>query len=73
MDDRRESIRQLLHEILERNNDTRGFSDTDSLILSGRFQSLDVLEIVVFLSKNGSASTSRTASISRASIPWKKS
>ena len=30
-------------------HDTRGFSDTDSLIFSGRFQSLDVLEIVVFL------------------------
>ena len=49
MDDTREIIRQLLRETLQKNNDTRGFSDTDSLILSGRFQSLDVLEIVVFL------------------------
>jgi acyl carrier protein len=49
MDDTRETIRQLLRQILEKNHDTRGFTDTDSLILSGRFQSLDVLEIVVFL------------------------
>jgi len=49
MDDTRETIRRLLQEILQKNSDTRGFSDTDSLILSGRFQSLDVLEIVTFL------------------------
>jgi acyl carrier protein len=49
MDDTRETIRHLLQEILQKNSDTRGFSDTDSLILSGRFQSLDVLEIVTFL------------------------
>ena len=49
MDDRRETIRHLLQQILQKNNDTRGFTDSDSLIFSGRFQSLDVLEIVVFL------------------------
>jgi acyl carrier protein len=49
MDHRRECIRELLRETLEKNNDHRGFSDADSLILSGRFQSLDVLEIVVYL------------------------
>lgn len=49
MDDTRETIRQLLRQILRNSNDHRGFTDTDSLILSGRFQSLDVLEIVVFL------------------------
>ena len=49
MDDKREMIRQLLQQILQKNNDTRGFTDTDSLIFSGRFQSLDVLEIVNFL------------------------
>ncbi len=49
MDDTRETIRQLLQKILQRNDDTRGFTDTDSLIFSGRFQSLDVLEIVNFL------------------------
>jgi acyl carrier protein len=49
MDDTRETIRQLLMRILQKNGDTRGFTDTDSLVLSGRFQSLDVLEVVVFL------------------------
>jgi acyl carrier protein len=49
MDDTRETIRRLLEEILLKNNDTRGFADSDSLIFSGRFQSLDVLEIVTFL------------------------
>ena len=49
MDDTRETIRHLLQQILEKNHDTRGFTDTDSLILSGRFQSVDVLEIVVYL------------------------
>lgn len=49
MDDTRESIRQLLRQILRKNNDTAEFTDADSLIFSGRFQSLDVLEIVTFL------------------------
>jgi acyl carrier protein len=49
MDDTRETIRHLLQEILRKNNDNRGFTDADSLIFSGRFQSLDVLDIVVFL------------------------
>jgi acyl carrier protein len=49
MDDTREAVRHLLQETLQKNNDTHGFSDADSLILSGRLQSLDVLEIVTFL------------------------
>jgi acyl carrier protein len=49
MDDTRNTIRQLLEQLLHKNNDTRGFTDKESLILSGRFQSLDVLETVVFL------------------------
>ena len=49
MDDTRETIRHLLQQILRKNNDNRGFTDADSLIFSGRFQSLDVLDIVVFL------------------------
>jgi acyl carrier protein len=51
MDDTRETVRQLLRQILQRNGDTGGFADTDSLILSGRFQSLDVLEVVDFLER----------------------
>jgi acyl carrier protein len=49
MDDTRETVRQKLRQILEKNDDTRGFSDTDSLVFSGRFESLDVLEIALFL------------------------
>jgi acyl carrier protein len=49
MGDTRQVIRRLLQQLLQKNHDTREFSDTDSLILSGRLQSLDVLEIVVFL------------------------
>jgi len=49
MDNTRESIRALLKGVLQKNNDQGEFSDTESLILSGRFQSIDVLEIVVFL------------------------
>jgi len=49
MDEPREAIRQLVRQILERNDDTRGFTDTDSLIFSGRFQSLDVLEVALFI------------------------
>ena len=39
----------MLRGILCQNNDHRAFSDTDSLIFSGRLQSVDVLEIVSFL------------------------
>ena len=49
MDNTRESIRALLKGVLQKNNDQGEFSDTESLILSGRLQSIDVLEIVVFL------------------------
>jgi acyl carrier protein len=49
MDDTRETIRQLFQQILRKNNDARGFTDSESLILTGRFQSLDVLEIVIYL------------------------
>ncbi|MGO4880606.1 MAG: hypothetical protein ACLP59_07270 [Bryobacteraceae bacterium] len=44
-----EIVRRFVREILAKNNDTRAFSDTESLIFSGRLQSIDVLEIVVFL------------------------
>jgi acyl carrier protein len=49
MDDTRETIRGLIRQVLQNGNDTREFTDSESLILSGRLQSLDVLEIVVFL------------------------
>jgi methoxymalonate biosynthesis acyl carrier protein len=52
MEDTRNTIRHLLQEILQKNNDTRAFTDTESLIFSGRFQSVDVLEIVSFLEES---------------------
>ena len=50
--DQRETVRQLVARILDSNNDTKGFTDTESLIFSGRFQSLDVLDVVVFLEEH---------------------
>lgn len=41
-----------LSEVPTKNGDTRPFTDSDSLILSGRLQSVEVLEIVVFLEEN---------------------
>lgn len=43
------TIRGLLRELLDKNNDTRAFTDSESLVTGGRLQSVDVLEVVVFL------------------------
>jgi len=45
----REEIRQCIEKLLHRSNDHKPFSDTDSLILSGRLESIDTIEIVMFL------------------------
>ena len=50
--DNRETVREFLREMLAGKGDTLGFADSDSLILSGRLESIDVLDIVVFLEKN---------------------
>lgn len=47
--DQRATIRQFLKELLAAKGDTLPFGDGDSLLLSGRFQSLDAVEIVVFV------------------------
>lgn len=47
--DKRTSIREKLMEILVRKGDDGAFSDGDSLLLSGRLDSLNVLELVSFL------------------------
>lgn len=52
INDKREAVRSLISGILEKKGDRRTFADEDSLILSGRLESLDVLEIVVFLEEN---------------------
>lgn len=49
MDERREAVRQMVRRTLEDKNDTQPFADFDSLIFSGRLQSVDVLDLVLFL------------------------
>ena len=44
-----DEIRDFIASLLRRKGDEQPFEDTDSLVLSGRLDSLDVLEIVVFL------------------------
>lgn len=47
--DRKVAIRELLHQLLIQRGDQRPFGDSDSLVLSGRLQSVDAIEVVVFL------------------------
>jgi acyl carrier protein len=46
------AIRTFLQDLLNTKSDRQGFSDSDSLIASGRLQSIDTLEIVLFLEDN---------------------
>ena len=43
------AIRDLVGNLLDKHGDRQPFSDSDSLLLSGRLQSLDALELIVFL------------------------
>jgi acyl carrier protein len=45
----KDTIRKFVQELLVRDGDTNDISDQDSLLLSGRLQSIDAVEIVVFL------------------------
>ena len=45
----KEAIRRFVQELLVHDGDTNELSDQDSLLLSGRLQSIDAVEIVVFL------------------------
>ena len=47
--DARVAVRQFLKDLLAAKGDTLPFADGDSLLLGGRFQSLDAVEIVVFV------------------------
>lgn len=49
MSDVRPMVRGMIQELLARNSDSRPFSDQDSLVFSGKLQSVDVLDVVVFL------------------------
>jgi acyl carrier protein len=42
-------IREFLRELLARKGDTQPFSDEASLLLSGRLQSVDAVQLAVFL------------------------
>jgi acyl carrier protein len=47
--DTRQKLRAYVEKLLNNNGDTREFSDGDSLLLSGRLQSIDAIEIALFL------------------------
>jgi len=46
--EQREKVRRLIEGLLARKGDQRVFGDQDSLFLSGRLQSVDAVEVVVF-------------------------
>lgn len=48
----RSAVRQVLERLLVKKRDRREFADGDSLFLSGRLQSVDAVEVVVFLEEN---------------------
>jgi len=48
MDDRL-AVRQFLKEVLQRHGDTSDFADSDALITMGRMQSIDALQVMLFL------------------------
>jgi acyl carrier protein len=47
--DQREAVRELLQQLLAQKGDNRPFSDSDSLLLGGRLQSVDAVDVVIFL------------------------
>jgi acyl carrier protein len=47
--DERTDVRALVGDLLNKKGDTRAFGDGDSLIFSGRLESVDALEIAFFL------------------------
>ena len=51
MNDRR-AVREFLEKLLLKKGDGKGFSDSESLSTSGRFDSVDTLELVLFLEQN---------------------
>ncbi len=46
------AVRSFVKTLLHKKEDENQFADSDSLVLSGRLDSIDVLEIVVFLEKH---------------------
>lgn len=48
----RAPVRSMIQTLLGNKGDQRPFADADSLVLSGRLDSIDVLEIVAFLERH---------------------
>lgn len=48
----KEKIRKFLEETLLRNGDSAGFSDDDSLVKSQRLDSLDVMDLLLFIEEH---------------------
>jgi acyl carrier protein len=49
--DTRQKLRAFVAQLLSNNDDTGEFMDSDSLLLSGRLQSIDAIEIALFLER----------------------
>jgi acyl carrier protein len=47
--DKRSKVRVFLEGLLKRKGDAAGFTDSDRLITAGRLDSIDALDVVVFL------------------------
>ena len=45
----KDEIREFVHNLLVRNGDAESLADQESLLRSGRLQSIDAVEIVIFL------------------------
>ena len=50
--DQKCKIREFLQQLLAQKGDRKPFADGDSLVTSGRLQSVDAVEIVVFLEEH---------------------
>jgi acyl carrier protein len=46
------AVKELVENLLQKKGDTAGFLDADSLVVSGRLDSVDALDIVVFLEES---------------------
>jgi len=47
--DHRAAVRQCIERLLAKKRDKKGLNDDDSLFLSGRLQSVDAVEVVLFV------------------------
>ena len=50
--DSKSNVRNFIRGLLTANGDAGNLADDDSILLSGRLQSIDAVEIVVFLEEN---------------------